>query len=231
VNVGAAARIGPIAAWVLRPPSRLTASPVIAAHRQHDAARVMRALHRIDVVTHGRVPEGPVVFAANHVGYFDPIVLGSIAPFLSLAKSEVRGWPVIGPRLRELGVLFVDRGEPCSGARALRAMFRALRLGTSVLNFPEGTTTDGGVVLPFHRGVFGVARRARVPVVPVRIAYDDPRVAWVGDATFVPHYVAVMGRGRIRARVAFGDAIAHDACSSARALADAARAAVEDLPA
>jgi 1-acyl-sn-glycerol-3-phosphate acyltransferase len=229
--VAAAARLAPIAGWMLTPASQPTSSPVIASHRQHDAARVMRALHRIDVTVDGRLPDGPAVYVSNHLGYFDPIVLGSIAPCIALAKREVREWPVVGPRLRWLGVLFVDRGCPFSGARALRAMRRALSLGTSVLNFAEGTTTDGSGVLPFHRGAFGVARLARVPVVPVRLSYDDPRVAWVGDDTFVPHYLSTLARGRVRARVVVGRPIAPFAAPSARGLADLARAAVEDLPA
>ena len=190
----------------------------------------MCELHRIDVRAVGELPSGPALFVSNHVGYFDPMVIGGLTPCVSVAKRELLSWPFVGRRLRNLGVVFVDRADPWSGVRALRAMLRALRLGASVLNFPEGTTTDGRGVLPFRRGAFGAARIAGVPVVPVRIDYEDPRTAWFGDATFVPHYLAVLSRGPVRARVTFGRPIPSRADLSARALADAARSAIADMP-
>ncbi len=231
MNAGVPAQLAPVAAWLLRPPRRDEPSPVTAAYRQHDAARAICALHRVDVSVAGRVPSSPALLVSNHLGYLDPIVLGAILPCLALAKREVRSWPVLGPKLRELGVLFVDRGDPISGARALRAMLRAFAVGTSVLNFPEGTTSDGRALLPFRRGAFGAARIARVPIVPVLVEYDDARVAWVGDATFLPHYAALVARGPVRARVCFGRPIVTHHGKTARALADEARAAIEDLPA
>jgi 1-acyl-sn-glycerol-3-phosphate acyltransferase len=230
VNAAVAVRLAPIAAWLCRLPVREVTSPVITARRQHVAARAMCDLHRIEVQAAGRRPLGPALFVANHLGYFDPMVIGSLATCISVAKQELCSWPLVGRRLRELGVVFVDRGDPWSGARALRAMLRAFRIGTSVLNFPEGTTTDGRSVLPFRCGAFGAARIAGVPIVPVRIDYEDARIAWTGDATFLPHYLAVLSRGGVRAQVTFGSAIAPRADLGARDLADAAKAAIERLP-
>lgn len=186
-------------------------------------------LHAIDVRVVGERPAGPVLYVANHVGYFDPLVIGGLTACVSIAKRELLSWPFVGRRLRDLGVVFVDRGNPWSGARAIRVMLRAFRVGASVLNFPEGTTSDGVSVLPFRRGAFGAARMAGVPIVPVRVDYEDPRVAWIGDATFLPHYLALLARGAIRAQVSFGEPIYPRAGECARDLAAVARRAVEDL--
>jgi len=233
MNVPLAARLAPIAAWLVGTPSATAApSPVARARAQHAAARAMCEIHGIDVQTRGAPPEGPALLVANHIGYFDPMVVGAIAACVSIAKRELRSWPIVGRRLRDMGVVFVDRSDPWSGARALRAMLRAFRLGASVLNFPEGTTTSGAAVLPFRAGAFGAAQIAGVPVVPVRLDYEDPRVAWTGDATFLPHYVATLARGRVRARVSFGAPIAPRVSrgkGAARDLADAAREAVEGM--
>jgi 1-acyl-sn-glycerol-3-phosphate acyltransferase len=229
VNVAVAARLAPIAAWMVLP-GRGPLSPVLTARAQQAAARTMCEMQGIDIRVVGRPPEGPALLVANHLGYFDPMVIGALVACVSIAKRELRSWPLVGRRLGELGVVFVDRADPRSGARALRSMLRAFRVGASVLNFPEGTTSDGRTVLPFRRGAFGVARRAGVPIVPVRIDYDDMRVAWTGDATFLPHYVATLARGRVRAFVSFGEPIAPRADLSARALAEAARYAIEDMP-
>jgi 1-acyl-sn-glycerol-3-phosphate acyltransferase len=200
------------------------------ARRQQTAARAMCALHDIDVQAEGDRPNGPALYVSNHLGYFDSMVIGAFAPCISVAKRELRAWPLVGWRLRELGVVFVDRADPWSGARVIRSMLRAFRVGTSVLNCPEGTTSDGRTVLPFRRGAFGAARIAGVPVVPVRIDYDDARVPWTGDAAFLPHYLALLSRGRVRARVSFGSPLSARAFGSPRDLATAARAAIEDLP-
>jgi 1-acyl-sn-glycerol-3-phosphate acyltransferase len=226
LNVGVASRLAPIAAWMLRPPPGEVASPALSARRQHQASRAMCELHAIDVSVGGERPEGPALFVSNHVGYFDPMVIGALTACVSIAKRELLSWPLVGRRLRELGIVFVDRTDPASGARAIRSMLRAFRLGASVLNFPEGTTSDGLGVLPFRRGSFGAARIAGVPIVPVRIAYDDARIAWTGDATFIPHYLAVLSRGPVRAHVTFGRPIVPSSRQSARELADAARGAI-----
>jgi 1-acyl-sn-glycerol-3-phosphate acyltransferase len=101
--------------------------------------------------------------------------------------------------------------------------------GASVLSFPEGTTSDGDGVQPFRAGLFAVARRDRVPVAPVSIAYDDRRMAWTGDAAFVPHYLRFAAAGGTVARVRFGPPMDGSSFGSAGELARAARGRVESL--
>lgn len=219
----------PVATWLLRPPAAEPASPLVSARLQLEAGRAICAAHEIDVRVHGDRPEGPALLVTNHVGYFDPMIVAGLVGCIGVAKKELRGWPIIGWRLRELGVVFVDRSSPWSGAVALRSMLRAFRAGASVLNFPEGTTTDGRDVLPFRAGAFGAARIAGVPVVPVRLDYDDARIAWTGTATFLPHYAGVVWRGNVRATVTFGEPIPTDRAVEPRALADAARDAIRSM--
>ncbi len=177
----------------------------------------------------GPVPEGPVVLAANHVGYVDPLLLASLVPCVPLAKREVSRWPVIGKLGCEHGVIFIERGSPRSGARGLRAAHRALAAGVSVLNFPEGTTTAGHRVLAFRRGIFGIARHARVPVVPVALRLEDHRLAWTGDASLLPHLLRTLARGAGRVRVRFGCPMTPERYESGDALAREAQAMVEHL--
>src|SRR5262249_1187432 len=136
--------------------------------------------------------------------YIDPLVIGSLFPCVPLAKAEIASWPVVGNGAQALGVIFVRRGDPYSGARALRAGLRALRQGVSVLGFPEGTTSRHSV-LPFQRGLFGLAKIARVPIVPIALHYDDPAAAWVGDEWFLPHYVRTAMRPKTHAFLRVGE--------------------------
>jgi 1-acyl-sn-glycerol-3-phosphate acyltransferase len=187
------------------------------------------ALHGIAISGEGPWPLGPVLLASNHVSYLDPIVVGGLVPCVPISKVDVSSWPVIGGFARDLGVLFVERGNGHSGMRTLRDAARALADGVSVLNFPEGTTTRGDRVLRFREGLFAVARSAGVPVVPVAVSYDPAELAWVDAQTFVPHYLRLAGAPRARALVRFGAPLSARAFPSAAALAAAAHDEVESL--
>jgi len=173
------------------------------AGRLHAACATVAAIHEIRVDVRGVWPKGPAVLVANHVGYLDAIVIAAALPIAPIAKTEVATWPVIGGAAREMGVNFVERASVWSRARALRRALAALRAGVPVLNFPEGTTTDGTQLLPFARGIFGVARLAGVPVVPVAIRCSR-ELAWYGSAKFVPSYLrmAAMAAPEIRLELA-----------------------------
>jgi lyso-ornithine lipid O-acyltransferase len=191
------------------------------------AARELCARHGLRARVLGALPEPPFVLVANHLSYLDPLVLAALTPCTAIAKHEIDRWPVVGARTRDLGVLLVDRGCAHSGARALRGALRALRHGVSVLNFPEGTTTRGDLVLSFRSGIFGVARLAGVPIVPAAIAYDAPELCWAGDDLFLPHYLRFLGRRDAGARVALGAPLLAE--GSPAELAERARAAILDL--
>lgn len=204
---------------------RTVAPTALAGRATRTAATILR-VHGVDVQRTGAVPLGPHVVACNHVSYLDPLVVSAVVPCVAIAKGETARWPIIGPGLRALGVVFVRREDPHSGAVALRRAWRALESGASVLNFPEGTTSDGRNVYPFRRGMFGVAIFARVPVLPVRIVYEDDRVPWFGGVTFAPHYWKLAGSERIVARVCVAEPIEPRAGESARDLAARVREAV-----
>lgn len=169
-----------------------------------DVCRRLLDLHRVRAEVEGPIPLGPVLLASNHVSWLDPLVVGATVPCVPVSKLDVSGWPIIGGLVTELGVLFVNRGDPGSGAQVIRGAERALAAGVPVLNFPEGTTTTGQEVLPFRRGLFGLARRAGVPVVPVALSYDPPHLAWVGDATFLPHYLRLASDPSALVRIRLG---------------------------
>jgi 1-acyl-sn-glycerol-3-phosphate acyltransferase len=178
------------------------------------------------------LPRGPVVLVANHLGYIDPLVLCSLVPCSPIAKSELRGWPLLGEGLRRLNVSFVRRGAPASGARVLKQCLRTLRSGVSVLNFPEGTTSRGGL-LPFQLGAFWLARRSGLPVVPVGMEFETPDMCWVDDEGFLPHYGRMIwsklqGRRR-RVSVSIGEPIEAGQFQSEIESSWAARSAIARL--
>ncbi|HYG69751.1 MAG TPA: lysophospholipid acyltransferase family protein [Anaeromyxobacteraceae bacterium] len=235
----AAARVGRMAALAAEAGARgaLAGRGGAEAEVRRARARLLRdvfrralALHGIAAIHEGPLPDGPAVLVSNHLSYLDPIALGALVPCVPISKAELSRWPVFGPVARRLGVLFVDRGDRLSGVRVMRAAERALEQGIPVLNFPEGTTTTGANgVLAFRRGLFGLARRARVPVVPVALRYEPGSLAWVGDATFAPHYLRLAALERSTVHVRFGAPVPSLAHPGAAELAEAVRARIASL--
>ena len=203
----------PTAAFERATATMLGATRLPRSHRSGDdlgsLAQKILSLHRVALEIRGPRPGGPAVIVANHLGYLDPLLVRSVLPVVSIAKAELSRWPYLGRFLSGPEVIFVDRQDPHSGALALRRASRALEAGRSVLNFPEGTTTAGDRILAFRRGIFGVARRLGVPVVPLSI--ELPReVSWVGEQAFLPHYFGFAGRAETVARLHFGEAFDPD---------------------
>ena len=83
----------------------------------------------------------------------------------------------------------------------------ALAAGVRVLNFPEGTTTDGdGECCRSAAASSAPPGIAGVPVVPVALAFDSP--TWPGPATstFLPHYLPPRRGELVRSRSTVGAA-------------------------
>jgi 1-acyl-sn-glycerol-3-phosphate acyltransferase len=186
-------------------------------------------VHGFDLRIDGVLPNRPAVLVANHVSYVDAMVIPSLAPCTVIAKGEVRGWPFVGAGAAALGILFVERGNAWSGARALRQGLRALEAGISVLGFPEGTTTRGDDVLPFRRGLFGLAQIAGVPIVPIALHYISPELRWYGDSWFVPHYLRTAMRPSSLVRIRVGASIAPTELFPAEELAQRARSSIRSM--
>ncbi|NVB82811.1 MAG: 1-acyl-sn-glycerol-3-phosphate acyltransferase [Kofleriaceae bacterium] len=177
--------------------------PRDAAHRLAGSLGAVARAHDIAVTVQGDVPRSTALIIANHVSYLDPLAILPMCPAAPVAKGEVESWPIIGSIGAALGVTFVKRAEPYARVRTLRRIHSLLAAGVSVLNFAEGTTSEGDKVRPFFRGSFGIAQRVGVPVVPVVIRYRDPSMAWCNAASFLPHYVKMTAQKRVEVTLTF----------------------------
>jgi lyso-ornithine lipid O-acyltransferase len=147
----------------------------------------------------GQLERGGYVIIANHVGYVDGIVLGSIFPILFVSKREVKSWPIVGQWNVLCGTIFINRQRKVQVASLIRQMTRKLKQEANLLLFPEGTSTNGEEMLPFQTVPFAAPLRNRSIIVPVTVTYktiDDQRVTtanrdsvyWYGDMEFVTHF-------------------------------------------
>lgn len=126
---------------------------------------------RVRVEARAPLPEGPVVFVANHVNSLDipAAMVGLPRPFLYVARHEIRTWPVVGWVLDKTACLFIDRSNARASVRDLRRVAERIQGGDSVLLFPEGGRSHAHGLQPFMRGPFVLAIEAGVPVVPVTL--------------------------------------------------------------
>ena len=147
---------------------------------------------------------GTCLYVSNHISYVDPICVLFHVDAHVVAKAEVKNWPLIGYGASLVGTLWVKRDEKTSRHETAQAIRDALMSGESILVFPEGTTTAGPHTLPFKPRSFSSAFEANVPVQPVAIIYDSPKVPFIGDDTFIPHFFRMFRMPYITGRVAFG---------------------------
>ena len=126
-------------------------------------------------IRHKEIYEAPhdrtrqYIFVANHISYLDipPIVLLSHQPLRVLGKYEMVKIPVFGWIYRA-AVILVDRTDPETRARSVRALKSALKQHISIFIFPEGTFNETGQPLKaFYDGAFRIAIETQTPIKPV----------------------------------------------------------------
>jgi len=110
----------------------------------------------------------PAIFVFNHQSLLDSIVLAHLLreDIVAFCKKEMADNPIIGPLLRQVDTIFVDRGEK-GQQEVLRQAREVLASGRSLVIAPEGTRSTLGHVQPFKHGAFFLAKKAGVPIVPI----------------------------------------------------------------
>ncbi|MET4927327.1 lysophospholipid acyltransferase family protein [Streptomyces sp. PSRA5] len=125
---------------------------------------------------------GGVLVVANHISWLDIPLVAALFPGRLLAKSDIRRWPVIGTVAELGGTLFVERDRLRALPGTVGDIRDALRAGSRVIVFPEGSTWCGRDQGRFTAAVFQAALDAGAAVRPVRIGYRPlGPAAFVGD--------------------------------------------------
>ncbi|MEM9255031.1 MAG: HAD-IB family hydrolase [Pseudomonadota bacterium] len=112
---------------------------------------------------------GPAVYIFNHQSMLDIMVLARLlqrSDVVALCKQEMASNPLVGAMLKQAGTIFVDR-EDTEQTEVLRSALAVLASGRSLIIAPEGTRSTLGEIQPFKHGAFYLAKKARVPVIPI----------------------------------------------------------------
>ncbi len=175
-------------------------------HARAWAAHLSRAFG-IEAIVETPMPAAGALIVSNHRSYLDICATMAQMPLSFTAKAELERWPIMGWAARTGGTVFVDRSSPESRDRTRQIIRERLDRGLSMVVFPEGTTFEGPGLLEFRPGIFRLAAEGGFPIVPAAIWYEEREDAWVGDDTFVGHFLRVFKKPVMRVHVAYGPPI------------------------
>ena len=166
----------------------------------------------LQLVVRGEPSNGPVLLAANHTSWADIVVMHAARHCRFISKSDVKQWPVVGTLATAAGTLFISRESPRDAMRVVHHMVECLQAGDVLAVFPEGTTGDGSVMLPFHGNLLQAAISAKAPVQPVALSFTDAVTGvhsfapcFIGDDTLVQSLWRTLRADRLVAVVQFGE--------------------------
>src|SRR5258706_8836266 len=126
------------------------------------------------------------IAAANHISWLDILGLNASATMRFIAKAEIARWPLAGWLVSSVGTLYIERGRRHAVHALNRAVRERLQAGETIGIFPEGTTSDGSLLLPFHANLLQPALDTRAEIRPVALRYSQQgqrtrAAAYVGD--------------------------------------------------
>ncbi len=165
----------------------LAFSPSIAlwiARRMWSPVLLWAGGAKLEVIGQENVdPKRPTIYVANHQSTIDipAHFLAVPVPFRYVAKSQLKWVPIIGWYLWMSGNIFINRTNRSKAISSLDKAAEKIRRGTSIFLYPEGTRSADGRVLPFKKGPFALALKARVPICPVTIEGSGalmPKSTW-----------------------------------------------------
>ncbi|VEG12991.1 lysophospholipid acyltransferase family protein [Moraxella cuniculi] len=150
----------------------------------------------VEVVQVEPVPQTHGLWVSNHVSWLDIPVVGSVAPVFFLSKAEISQWPIFGRLAKAGGTLFIQRGSG-DATTVSDQIAQFLHEGSSVVFFPEATTTDGKQIKKIYGKLLKAAIDSNLPICPMVVAYVNKdgtlsdEAAYYGDRTMAQSLKAV----------------------------------------
>ncbi|MEO6362125.1 MAG: lysophospholipid acyltransferase family protein, partial [Caldimonas sp.] len=126
-----------------------------------------------------------------------------------VSKADVKGWPLVSRLVDSAGTLYLERERKRDALRVVHAMAATLRAGEVVAIFPEGTTSTGHGLLPFHANLLQAAIATGTPIQPAALRYGDAShavseaVEFIGATTLATSLWRTARGDRVRARLVF----------------------------
>lgn len=168
----------------------------------------MFAVMGIGLQVQGSFRPGAKLIVANHISWLDIMAVHAVCPQARfVSKADVQAWPVVGRLVDAAGTLYIVREKARDALRVVHQMADALASGDTVAVFPEGTTSQGHDLLPFHANLLQAAIATEVPVQAVALRYADelhdvsPAADYTGDISLARSLWMLAGAQGLTVRV------------------------------
>ena len=155
---------------------------------------------------------GPLLMVANHMSWLDITALHAARFCRFVSKADIKKWPFIGMLASGIGTLFIERESRRDAMRVVHSMTASLQAGDVLGVFPEGTTSDGAGLLPFHANLFQAAIAADAPVQPVALQFIETRTGqrstaacYINDDTLVQSVWRALTTPDLAVVITFGE--------------------------
>lgn len=194
--------------------------PLIMAHVGCFYSRLVLKIVGVEIATEGLVPKSfkHKVIVANHLSYIDILVLMAIIPCRFVTFTEFQKIPGLGFIARLSGTLFVHRSHPSRVKKDIAQIEKALRQGSTIAFFPEGSSFDGSALQPFKSSLFQSVITTKSEVIPVCIRYltidQEPitlknreKIYYYGEMQLIPQLIGILKLKSIKVEMIFESAI------------------------
>ncbi|MEN8661044.1 MAG: lysophospholipid acyltransferase family protein [Lentimonas sp.] len=112
--------------------------------------------------------EGSVIFAANHISFFDPPAIGcQVHRHVNYFARDSLFTGMLGKALYKLEAIPVAREN--ADISSLKAIFRALKKKGAIAIYPEGTRSPTGELMEPKAGAGMIACKSKATVIPTRL--------------------------------------------------------------
>jgi len=202
------------------------------AYIQWWATKMLRTMG-IALRVEGTPQAGGTLMVLNHVSWLDIMAVHAVCPRARfVSKADVRQWPLVSRLVDAAGTLYLERERKRDALRVVHVMASALTAGEMVAVFPEGTTSDGRALLPFHANLLQAAIATGAPVQPVALRFSDRydavmsrAIEFVGETTLLQSLWRVAAGDDVVVRVQLLPTVA-TAGAERRALSESLRARI-----
>lgn len=156
--------------------------------------KIVLHICHVQIVVRGEPPavDQGLMMVANHISWLDIPTLNSVFPLHFVAKSEIRKWPIVGYLCARTGTIFIRRAQRHTVHQVMQFIKELLVQGHQIGVFPEGTTSAGDILLPFHANLLQAAVNSGVPILPIALRYLDAHGPNQGQRSLVPAFIGDM---------------------------------------
>jgi 1-acyl-sn-glycerol-3-phosphate acyltransferase len=109
------------------------------------------------------------IFMPNHVSMLDVLLAGAYWPiYINAIEAHTHfKWFIYGKVIKIFGQIPIDRTSVRASIKSFEIAKERIKMGRSIIVFPEGHRSKGGIMQPFKKLPFRFAKDAGVDIVPV----------------------------------------------------------------